>query len=78
MLGLEDEVALTHDDDGEEEEQRLGLDSLNLSLDQGELLARLCVREALTPAHTHELTQTYTHPHTHTHESVTLGWFGGY
>jgi hypothetical protein len=43
VLGLEAEVALAHDDDGGEEEQRQGLDALDVPLDERELLARLCI-----------------------------------
>ena len=42
VLGLEGEVALTHDDDRGEEEKRQGLDALYVPLDQRELLAGLC------------------------------------
>jgi len=42
VLGLEAEVALAHDDDGGEEEQGQGLDALDVSLDERELLAGLC------------------------------------
>jgi hypothetical protein len=45
VLGLEAEVALAHDDDGREEQERLGLDALDLALDEGELLAGLCENE---------------------------------
>jgi hypothetical protein len=42
VLGLEAEVALAHDDDRGEEEERVGLDALDLALDEGELPAGLC------------------------------------
>jgi hypothetical protein len=44
VLGLEAEVALAHDDDGGEEEQRHGLDALDVPLDQRELLAWFCIQ----------------------------------